>query len=81
MWLIWHKAVAINYWRGRISKDVNIECKVCPGKAEETVLHHFWECPIATWAWQWVTHLMKILLAGRNTRGPWCLVRGFLFLF
>jgi hypothetical protein len=71
LWLIWHRAVAVNHWRGRVDGTVDIRCPVCPRRSEESVLHRFWECSSARWAWQWAIHIMNTLISGRDARGPW----------
>ena len=44
MWMIWHKAVAVNVWRGVISEQVDQSCSICLRGIRETILHRFWEC-------------------------------------
>ena len=34
--------------------------------SRETVLHRFWDCPVATKAWQWRAYLMNFLAAYRQ---------------
>lgn len=51
LWLVWHRAVAVNHWRGRFNNTVDIRCPVCPRRSEESVLHRFWECCSAQRAW------------------------------
>ena len=29
MWMIWHKVVAVNVWRGVISQEIDQNCSVC----------------------------------------------------
>ena len=53
MWSIWHKAVAVNVWRGAISKEIDQSCPVCLKGIRETVMHTFWECEVAQKAWLW----------------------------
>jgi hypothetical protein len=35
------------------------------------VLYRFWECPSAKIAWDWAIHILKVLVAKNNERGPW----------
>lgn len=72
LWQIWHKAVAVNHWRGRIDDAVDKRCPVCPRNTEETILHRFWECEAAKQAWNWAIHIMNILIHGGEAAGPWC---------
>ena len=44
MWMIWHKVVAVNAWRGAISQEIDQSCLVCLRGIRETVMHRFWEC-------------------------------------
>lgn len=69
--MIWHRAVAVNFWRGRVSREVDIRCPVCPRRSEESVLHRFWECTSAQHAWQLAIHVINTLVAGRDAHGPW----------
>lgn len=71
LWLIWHRAVAVNHWRGRTDRAIDICCPVCPRRSEETVMHRFWECASAQHAWQWSIHIMNTLVHGKEARGPW----------
>lgn len=71
LWLIWHRAVAVNHWRERIDGNVDIRCLVCPRRSEESVLHRFWECLSVQRAWQWAIHVMNALVEGRDAQGPW----------
>lgn len=45
LWLVWHRAVAVNVWKGRIDNGIDTGCPICPRRSEESVLHRFWECP------------------------------------
>lgn len=74
LWLIWHRVVAVNYWRGQIDGTVGIRCLVCPRRSEESVLHRFWECLSAQRVWQWAIRIMNALLEGHNAQGPWRLL-------
>lgn len=71
LWLIWHRAVAVNHWRGRIDRGIDIRCPVCPRRSEESVLHRFWEYHSAQRAWQWAIHIMNALISGKDAQGPW----------
>ena len=53
MWMIWHKAVAINSWRGAIAQEIDQSCLICLRGIRETVMHRFWECSAAQRAWSW----------------------------
>lgn len=70
-WLLWHRAVAVNVWQGRISQEIVLRCLVCPRGSDESVLHRFWEYDSAQRAWQWGIHVLKLLVAGADASGPW----------
>ena len=53
MWMIWHKAVALNVWRGVISQEIDQSCLVCLRGIRETIMYGFWECSVAQRAWRW----------------------------
>lgn len=71
LWLTWHRDVAVNKWRETINCAIDPRCPVCPRRAEESVLHRFWECQSAQRAWQWGIHIMNSLLISRDAQGPW----------
>ena len=53
MWMICHKAVAVNVWRGAISQEIDQSYPVCLRGIKETVMHWFWECSTTQRAWRW----------------------------
>lgn len=61
LWAIWHRSVAVNEWRGKISTNVDQQCEVCKSGAKESVLHRFWECQSATIVWTWGTRVLEKL--------------------
>jgi hypothetical protein len=71
LWLIWHRAPAVNEWRARINRNLVTNCSVCGSGAKETVLHRFWECPAAQVAWKWGTHILNLMVTDPDSRGPW----------
>jgi hypothetical protein len=60
---IWHKAVAVNVWRGKISQRINVSCPMCGASQSETVLHRFWECDSSQQIWYSINCLLKHLAA------------------
>jgi hypothetical protein len=68
LWLVWHRAIAVNAWKGRINGNIDMGCPVCANGTTESVLHRFWECPSAVHAWKWGSHILECLLQG--TRAP-----------
>jgi hypothetical protein len=46
VWQLWHKAVAINAWQGRISPHIDQSCPICNSQEKEIVLHYFWSCEV-----------------------------------
>jgi hypothetical protein len=71
MWLIWHRALAVNEWCQRININLDSRCPVCIRGANETVLHRFWECPSAQVAWRWGMHILNMLVTAEDDCGPW----------
>jgi hypothetical protein len=61
MWQIWHKAVAVNIWRGRISPNIDVSCSVCGLNQDETILHRFWDCYVSQQVWGSITCLLNYL--------------------
>lgn len=74
LWLVWHRAVAVNFWRGRYDATVDISCAVCTGRPDESVLHRFWGCVSAQRAWEWAMHILNTLVHGKEAEGPWQMV-------
>jgi hypothetical protein len=58
IWLAWHRAVAVNEWRGRINRNIPQDCPVCGSGAIELVLHRFWECEAARRVWSWGLYIL-----------------------
>ena len=50
LWSIWHKAIAVNEWRHKISHIIDTSCPFCPGH-NESILHRFWGCELARSTW------------------------------
>jgi hypothetical protein len=69
MWQIWHKAVVVNVWRGKISPNIDVSCTVCDSGQDETVLHRFWDCIASQQVWYAVTCLLKHLAAPTTNDG------------
>lgn len=67
---MWHCAVAVNAWRGRISGAIDQKCPVCPTGSQESVLRRFWECSSDRVAWVWGIHILNALVEGKEARGP-----------
>jgi hypothetical protein len=72
MWQMWHKAVAVNIWHGKISRNIDTSCSVCGSGQEETVLHRFWDCDSSQQVWYSVTCLLNHL-ATPNLAIDWSL--------
>jgi hypothetical protein len=70
IWQIWHRAVAVNEWRGRISIRINHSCPVCNSGVVESVLHRFWDCTHAKDAWTFTFKVLKILSNDQRLPGP-----------
>jgi hypothetical protein len=41
VWLVYHKAVAVNQWRKQIFDEVDAQCICCPGSHTEFMIHRF----------------------------------------
>ena len=69
MWMIWHKAVAVNAWRGVVSQEIDQSCVVCLKGIKEIVLHYFWECAAAQRAWKWGEAIINSMAPAGVIRG------------
>jgi hypothetical protein len=69
MWQIWHKAVAVNVWRGRISDNIDTRCPCCNSGAEESIIHRFWYCQPAHQTWEFINNL-TCYLGSESNDGP-----------
>jgi hypothetical protein len=81
IWQLWHKAVAVNVWRGKISNQVDKCCPMCSTNEDETVLHRFWSCEDSQQLWTFSTNLLNrlaeprraaVLSSGPSRTGPKC---------
>jgi hypothetical protein len=61
IWQIWHKAVAVNVWRGVISRNIDRNCPCCDLGMEESIIHCFWTCQMARQAWESVDELICLI--------------------
>jgi hypothetical protein len=59
LWQLWHWAIAVNVWRGKISNTIVCTCPMCDLGADESLLHHFWSCPCSQKTWTYTSALMK----------------------
>jgi hypothetical protein len=66
IWLTWHRAVAINEWRGQFTTTTPQGCPMCLSGAPELVLHRFWECKSAKVAWFWGIHILHVAMQETN---------------
>jgi hypothetical protein len=66
MWQLWHKAVVVNVWRGRISANVDKSCPMCQESADESIIHCFWACLSAQAIWTQATYVLGILIASNS---------------
>jgi hypothetical protein len=70
IWQMWHKAVAINMWRGRISPHINQLCPMYEDGEKETVLHRFWSYEASQVLWSHATAILNHLM-GPRTQQNW----------
>ena len=61
IWMVWHKAVAVNAWRGAISQEIDQSYPVCLRGIRETVMHSFWECEDSRRAWLWGEAIINVM--------------------
>ena len=67
IWSIWHKAIAVNEWRARITPtSLSKQCVFCLPHTSEFVEHKFWDCIQARRAWRWATCIMDELCGVRT---------------
>ena len=69
MWMIWHKAVAVNVWRRVVSPEIDQNCPVCLRGIREIIMYRFWECPVAQRAWKWGEAIINFMASARERRG------------
>jgi hypothetical protein len=70
IWQMWHKAVAVNAWRGRISPQIDQSYPLCPSPKKETVLYRFWSCDTSQQLWTYSNVLLN-LLAHSHDQQSW----------
>jgi hypothetical protein len=59
IWQLWHKVVAVNAWRGKISPHIDQSCLMCSTRDKETTLHRFWSCDYSQHLWTFRTMLLN----------------------
>jgi hypothetical protein len=67
IWQLWHKAVALNAWRGRFSPEVDTTCPVCQTGAVEDTIHRFWFCQSSQETWRYVTLILNRIAVPRGS--------------
>jgi hypothetical protein len=74
IWLTWHRAIVVNEWRGKVSRNIRQDCPVCMIGDVESVPHRFWECYAAKRAWSWGFYILQVTLVhqDRNTGKRQC---------
>jgi hypothetical protein len=69
LWRCAHRAVAVNVWRGRISRTIVLDCPVCTTREAESIEHRFWSCPASQQVWMVYISLLRILSPQDNVAG------------
>jgi hypothetical protein len=44
LWRVFHKALAVNLWRSKISPTIYCQCPLCDSGEDESIPHRFWTC-------------------------------------
>lgn len=70
MWLVIYKAMAVNKWHGKISKEIDKCCPDCGPHSVESVERRFYSCPLAQQGWQYPTNIIWQFFAKRRDLGP-----------
>jgi hypothetical protein len=68
IWQLWHKAVALNAWRGRFTPQVDTTCPICQTGAVEDTVHRFWRCEFSQNTWKYVTFALNCIAAPTGAR-------------
>lgn len=61
IWQLWHKAVAVNLWRGQMSTDIDTTCPTCDEHCKESVIHRFGSCDLAQSIWKFSAKIINKL--------------------
>jgi hypothetical protein len=61
IWQLWHKAIAIYLWHGKVSPTIDTICPMYDTREDESILHRFWSCTWSQGAWQYTTALLNKL--------------------
>jgi hypothetical protein len=68
IWQLWHRAIEVNMWRGKISAHIDRSCPMCDTGKEESVVHKFWSCESAQILWRFTTDFLHKLAAPVTSR-------------
>jgi hypothetical protein len=60
IWQLWHKVVAVNVWRGKISDAFVRTCPMYDLDANESILYRIWSCACSQKVWQYTPALLKL---------------------
>ena len=71
LWLVIHKAMAVNEWHGQILTKADKICPHCGLQCVELVEHKFLNCPFAQQVWHYATNIIWQLFAKSGNLGPW----------
>jgi hypothetical protein len=63
IWRLWHQALPVNVWRGKISQAIVKLCPVCDSGQEETNVHCFWTYVHSQEVWCFSNSLFRRCLA------------------
>ena len=70
LWLVIHKAMAVNKRRSKISEEIDKNCPNCGPSSVEPVEHRFYSCPLTQQGWRYVANIIWQLFAKRRNLGP-----------
>ena len=58
LWMVFHKVVVVNEWRGRISATMDKSCLHCGSYQVESVKQRFFNCPLAQHVWCYAMNII-----------------------
>ena len=70
VWQLWHRAITVNVWRGRIAHNIDISCELCREAKDESIIHRFRTCQAAQVIWSQTIHILSLLAESADSL-PW----------
>jgi hypothetical protein len=59
IWQLWHRVLAVNEWKAKISPQIELDCFTCDFGEPDSIMHRFWSCSLTTSAWDFALTILS----------------------